>query len=289
MGLTIKVGEIRKSFKKIEEKYGYDEGEILKALYNQRVWSQDSDYRFACDLFNSLYECYADQRLADEDEYNLISGGLKAFQSYYKNENMIFKRLLNSLGILREEQFNINTDYFYELDMNDALDKIDEFIEAYQNLSELKRTIGRFKEDEFWKNPGYGTDVAFSYEWVHEILKEVIEKYDKALASDVYQHSIERVKKCALDVVRIQQSVVSYFEELNEYYKTPMGQKEMARCVVLGFNPLAELDKLSSNDFEMEEGKLKIVNNRGFYGEIEKELEELEAEEYQEIEIDRDR
>lgn len=273
MGLTINVGEIRRNFEMVQERYGRDEGDILKALHNQKVWSQNLDYRFAYDLLEGLYECSKDKSLGDEDEYNLISGGLEAYRSYYKNENMIFKRLLNSLGILREEQFNVNTDYFYELDMNDALERIDDFIEAYKNLSELKRTIDKFNDDGFWKNPGYGTDVAFSYGWVQELLQPVIDKYEKALASDVYQHNINNVKKCALEVVEIQHRTLQLFENMNEYYQTPMGKKEMARCVLLGFNPLQDLDRLSSNDFEMENGKLKIVKNKDFYGDINLELE----------------
>ena len=47
----------------------------------------------------------------------------------------------------------------------------------------------------------------------------------------------------------------------------------MARCVILGFNPLAELDRLSSNDFEMEDGKLKIVSNKDFYNDAENEYD----------------
>ena len=273
MGLTIKVGDIRRSFDNIREKYNRAEGDILKALHDQRVWSQDLDYRFAYDLLKGMYECAADKSLGDNDDFDLIADGLSAYNYYYKGENMIFKRMLNYMGILRTEDFNVNTPYFYEVDSVKCREKIDEFIEKYEGLSELKNTINRFNQEEFWKNPGYGTDVAFRYEWIHELLKPVIEKYEKALATDVYKYSIENIRNCALSVVKIQEKTVELYNELDKYYKTERGRDEMARCVILGFNPLAELDRLSSNDFEMEDGKLKIVSNKDFYNDAENEYD----------------
>lgn len=280
MGLTINVGEVRRNFEAVQEKYGYGENDILKALSNSRVWSQDLDYRFAYDLFNGMYECCEDTRLKDEDQYNLISGGLTAHANYYKSENMIFKRMLDYIGILRVEDYNINTDYFYELNADECAERIDDFIEDYENLSQLKRTIRRFNDNEFWKNPGYGIDVAFSYGWIHELLEPVIKKYEIALAADVYKHNIMNVKKCGLQVLEIQKQVAALYGELNEYYKTEAGAEELSRCAILRFDPLETLYKLSSNDFEMENGRLSVVENKDFYGDIKFEDEKENKEEY---------
>lgn len=269
MGLTIKVGDVRRSFDNIKEKYGYGEDKILDVLHNQKVWSQDLDYRFVYDLLKNMYKCASDKNLEDNDNFDLITDGLSAYNFYYKSENMIFKRMLNYIGILRTEDFNVNIPYFYEVDSRNCKSKIEEFIKEYENLSELKDTINRFNQKEFWNNPGYGTDVAFYYDWIHELLEPVIKKYEEILAVDVYKYNIKNVKDCALQVVNIQEKAANLYDELDRYYKTERGREEMARCIILGFNPLTELDRLSSNDFEMEDGKLKIVNNREFYNDAE--------------------
>lgn len=260
MVLKLSSEKIQEGFDLVKEKYGYDKGMVLTQVrYDDRVWQQNMDYRFAYDLFNAIFT-------GSSDGVDLIEDALKSYTFYYKNENIIFKRMLNYMGVLPKERISPAVKYMYELDAAEMEQRMEDFIEKYENLSQLKGTLDNFERDEFWVSKGVAGDLAYDLRFMKDILAPAISELREIMASDIYEYSMDDIKAAAYQVIDAQTQVREVYVSLYDYYKnTDVGKEEYSRCVLLQLNPLAELNALSASDFDLKDGKLEVVDNAYVY------------------------